>query len=316
MLITDDKNLRGHAALLTANLIFGLNAPVAKTVLSLEAVSPYALNLFRMAGAAILFWIASLFVKWERVSPKDMLLLFFASLFSIQLNQTSFLIGLSMTSPIDASIVATMVPILTMIFAAIFLREPITWLKVLGVAVGAAGAVMLILSNTSITRGQGSMAGNLICLLGAASFAIYLSVFKRLISRYSSITLMRWMFLYAAVCAVPFCYRDVARIDYASLSWDIYARIVYVVAGATFLAYMLIPVGQKFLRPTVVGMYNYVQPFVASLAAVAMGLDVFGFTKGFAAALVFLGVYIVIKSKSRAQIEAERAKAASGQHPQ
>ncbi len=308
MLITDDKNVRGHMALLGANLIFGLNAPIAKMVLSDPEVSPYALNLFRMAGAAILFWIASLFVKWERVSPKDLLLLFLASFFSIQLNQTSFLIGLSMTSPIDASIVATMVPILTMVFAAMFLKEPITWLKVLGVAVGAAGAVILILNNTTITRGESSMAGNLLCLLGSTSYAIYLSMFKGLISRYSPVTLMKWMFLYAGICAVPFCYQDVAQIDFSVLSGKVYGGIIYVVVGSTFLAYLLIPIGQKFLRPTVVGMYNYLQPFVSSLAAVALGLDVFGFTKGFAAILVFLGVYIVIKSKSRAQVEAEQSQ--------
>ncbi len=308
MLITDDKNVRGHMSLLVANFIFGLNAPIAKMVLSDPDVSPYALNLFRMAGAAILFWIASLFVKWERVAPKDLLLLFLASFFSIQLNQTPFLIGLSMTSPIDASIVATMVPILTMLLAAIFLREPITWLKVLGVAIGAAGAIILILNNTTIARGEGSMAGNLLCLLGSTSYAIYLSMFKGLISRYSPVTLMKWMFLYAGICAVPFCYQDVMQIDYAALSGKVYGGILYVVCGSTFLAYLLIPIGQKFLRPTVVGMYNYEQPFVSSLAAVAMGLDVFGFTKGFAAVLVFLGVYIVIKSKSRAQLDAEQAQ--------
>ncbi len=313
MLIPDDKNVRGHLSLLAANLIFGLNGPIAKTVLAEPTMTPFALNMMRMAGAALLFWGVSLFGKWERVSPRDLLLLFFASLFSIQLNQTSFLIGLSMTSPIDASIVATLVPILTMVFAAMFLREPITVIKVLGVVVGATGALLLILNNGAVGRGDSHMGGNLICLIGATSYAIYLSVFRGLISRYSSITLMKWMFLFAAICATPLCWDDFTRVDFSGFDWDVYARIGYVVVGATFLAYMLIPIAQKHLRPTVVGMYNYLQPFVASLAAVALGQDAFGWAKGFAAGLVFLGVYIVIKSKSRAQLDAEQAARAAGE---
>ena len=275
-----DHSMKGHLALLLANTMFGFNVPIAKGVLASGMVSPYALNLFRMGGAALLFWIASLFAPREKVSRKDLVLLFFASLFSIQLNQTSFLIGLSMTSPIDASIAASTVPILTMLIAAVYLKEPITWKKAIGVAVGASGAL---------------------------SFAIYLAVFKRLIARYSSVTLMKWMFLYAAICAIPLCGGDAAAIDYAHLSPALWGGVLYVVCCATFFSYLLIPVGQKYLRPTVVGMYTYLQPFIASVVAVLAGLDRFGFAKGIAAVMVCLGVYIVNQSKSRAQLDAERA---------
>lgn len=304
----DDRNYRGHVAMFGANLIFGLNTPISKTVLVHGAVSPYALTFFRMAGAAALFWAASLFTKREYVKPKDVLLLFFASLFGIQLNQVSFLIGLSMTSPIDASVIVTLTPILTMVLAALFLKEPITWKKAIGVLIGASGALMLILTGTHINGTGGSMAGNMLCILSTLAFATYLTVFRNLIRRYSPVTLMKWMFLFAAVCCSPLCYKDITTIDYASLSWDMYLRIAYVVAAATFFSYMLIPIGQKFLRPTVVSMYNYVQPIVSSLIAVALGLDIFGWTKAAAALLVFTGVYIVTTSKSRAQMEAEAAK--------
>ena len=290
-----DHSMKGHLALLLANTMFGFNVPIAKGVLASGMVSPYALNLFRMGGAALLFWIASLFAPREKVSRKDLVLLFFASLFSIQLNQTSFLIGLSMTSPIDASIAASTVPILTMLIAAVYLKEPITWKKAIGVAVGASGALLLILSNGTVdTAGRsGSIAGDMICLMGALSFAIYLAVFKRLIARYSSVTLMKWMFLYAAICAIPLCGGDAAAIDYAHLSPALWGGVLYVVCCATFFSYLLIPVGQKYLRPTVVGMYTYLQPFIASVVAVLAGLDRFGFAKGIAAVMVCLGVYIV-----------------------
>ena len=305
--MTDDKNLSGHLALLGANVIFGLNMPISKTVLSLDFVTPYTLNLFRMGGAAILFWIASLFCRREKVPVRDILLLFAASLFGVQLNQVSFLIGLSMTAPVDASIVATTVPIITMIISALYLKEPITWKKVIGVLVGASGAIMLIMSAQSASGGESHLAGNLLCLLSAASFATYLVLFKKLIGRYSSVTLMKWMFLFAALCNLPFCWGDFFSTDFSRFTWDVSLRVAYVVGGATFLAYLMIPVGQRLLRPTIVSMYNYVQPLVASLVAVLIGLDAMNWTKGVAAILVFSGVYIVTLSKSRAQLEAEKA---------
>lgn len=298
--------------MLTANLIFGLNTPISKSVLELGSVTPYGLTMFRMIGAAILFWCISLFTRKEYVPPRDLLMLFLASLFGIQLNQTMFLIGLSHTSPIDASIVVTLVPILTMVISAMYLREPITWKKAIGVFIGASGALLLILSSQNSAGGAGgNMTGNLLCFMSSLSFATYLTVFKPLIMRYSPITLMKWMFLYAALCSLPFGYHEIADINYGALATDTYLRIGYVVVLATFIAYIMIPVGQQRLRPTVVSMYNYLQPLVSSVVAVVMGMDVFGWEKTLAGVLVFLGVYVVTSSKSRAQLEAEKAAKAA-----
>jgi drug/metabolite transporter (DMT)-like permease len=302
----EDKNFKGHAALFAAYIIFGLNTPISKAVLLEGETSAMALTFFRFAGAAALFWILSVFVKKEHVGRRDIFLLFVASLFGILFNQMSFIIGLSLTSPIDASVITTMSPILTMILAAFFLREPITGKKILGVLVGAAGAILLIYSSDIVHHSSASVEGNLLCILSSFSFAIYLTAFKKLIVRYSPATSMKWMFLFSTICSLPFCWRDVSAINYAALPMDIYFRIIYVVAFATFLSYLFIPVGQKYLRPTVVSMYNYLQPLVSSLLAVALGMDAFGWTKGAASLLVFLGVYIVTQSKSRAQMEAKQ----------
>jgi len=306
----EDKNIRGHAAMLSAAVIFGLFSPVSKALLGTGTIDSYGLTMARMAGAAAAFWIASLFSKRERVSPRDLSLLFFASLLGIVLNQGTFMLGVSMTSPIDATIVTTTAPIFAMIIAAIYLREPITGKKVLGVAVGATGALMLILSgvHASAVPGSGSVAGDLLCMFAQLSFATYFVVFKKLIGRYTPVTLMKWMFLYATLCCLPFGYGSLAGARWADFGWENYARLAFVVLGATFAAYLLLPIGQKNLRPTVGCMYNYVQPLVASLVTVLSGMDRFTFGKGCAVVLVFLGVYIVTQSKSRAQIEAERTK--------
>ena len=305
----EDKNFKGHLAMLGANITFGLLSPVSKTLLNSGIFNAYSLTMARMFGAAVAFWIASLFIPKETVPPKDMVLLFFASLLGIVINQGCFLTGVSLTSPIDASIVATTTPIITMIIAALYLKEPITGKKVIGIFIGAAGALLLILSGQHIvTAGNNNVSGDIFCLLAQTSFACYYVFFKKLIARYHPVTLMKWMFIYASICCVPFAYNDVATIPFANIPWKFYQDLAFAAFGATFCAYLLIPNGQKHLRPTVASMYNYVQPIVASLITVWLGMDTFGFTKTLAILLVFTGVYIVTRSKSKAQMDAETKK--------
>ena len=300
-----DKDIRGHAAMFSAGVLWGLNSPVMKSLLSFndEMITPMAVSLFRMVGAALLFWIASLFAPKEQVKPHDMLLLFFASIFALSLNQGAFSFGLKLTSPLDASVITTTAPIITMIFAALFLKEPITGKKVIGVFIGALGALLLIMSSQqqSTTTGNHAIWGDMLCLLSQFSFAIYLTVFKGLIERYSTITLMKWMFTYASVCFIPFSFRDVGMIEFGMFSASSWMQLFFAVFCATFLTYLCLSYAQKKLRPTIIGMYNYVQPLVAGIVAVSLGMDTFGFIKGLAVVFVFLGVYIVTQSKAKSE---------------
>ncbi|WP_278625417.1 DMT family transporter [Parabacteroides gordonii] len=301
---------KGHLAMLSANILWGLMSPVSKAVLIAGPISALSLTTFRMVGAAVIFWLASLFMKKEHVNHQDLMKLFFAALLGIVLNQGSFIFGVSLTSPINASIVTTTTPIITMIIAAFYLKEPVTGKKVIGIFVGAAGALLLILSSQSAAAGGGKSSniwGDLLCLLAQFSFSFYFVLFKGLIGKYSPITLMKWMFTYASICTIPFTFNHISAIDFANLPSELYLGIAYVVIGGTFLPYLFIPIGQTLLRPTVACMYNYVQPIVASLIAVLWGMDTFGVMKGIAVALVFSGVYIVTQSKSRAQLEGYQA---------
>lgn len=293
--------------MLVASIVWGLNSPIGKATLD-GGVGALTLTTFRMVGAAAAFWITSLFVKCEHVKSEDLMLLFFAALFGIVLNQGTFIFGLSLTSPINASIVTTMAPIVTMIVAALYLKEPITGKKVFGIFLGAMGALILILSSGAVAGKSGNIWGDLLCLTAQISFAVYLTVFKGLITRYSTITIMKWMFMYASICFIPFSFHDVAGTDFAALSTATYLEIAFVVLGATYLSYLLVVIGQKSLRPTLVSMYNYVQPIVASILSVAIGMDTFGWSKAAAIVLVFIGVYVVTQSKSKAQLDALKAE--------
>ena len=299
--MNNDKNLNGHLFALLANIMWGLMSPIGKQ--ALQEFSPISVTTFRMVGAALAFWLLSLFCKQEHVNHRDMLKIAFASLFALVFNQGIFIFGLSLTSPIDASIVTTTLPIVTMIVAAIYLKEPITNKKVLGIFVGAMGALILILSSQSAGNGNGNLLGDLLCLVAQISFSIYLTVFKGLSQQYSVVTINKWMFVYASICYIPLSSADIMAIQWDAVSVTATLQLLYVVFGGSFVAYLCIMTAQKLLRPTVVSMYNYMQPIVATIAAIIMGIGSFGWQKGLAIALVFLGVYIVTQSKSKADFE-------------
>ncbi|WP_106828277.1 DMT family transporter [Parabacteroides pacaensis] len=299
--------LKGHMAMLGANIMWGFMSPVSKMVLVGSVVTPLILTDMRIIGATFLFWFASLFTKHEHVSHTDMMKLFFASLLGIVFNQGSFLFGVSLTSPIDASIVTTSTPILTMVIAAIYLKEPVTGKKVMGIFLGASGALLLILSGQQVSNGNGSnIWGDLLCLLAQLSFSLYIVLYKGLISRYSPVTLMKWMFTYSSICIIPFSYSHILATDWENLNYPVLGGIAFVVLGGTFISYLLVPIGQRILRPTVASMYNYIQPIIASIVTIWWGMDTFNILKIVAVILVFTGVFLVTRSRSRAQMEADK----------
>ncbi|CCY38814.1 putative membrane protein [Tannerella sp. CAG:118] len=293
----------GHASMFLANASWGLMSPVAKIVMSGRIVAPLILTDMRVFGAMVLFWVVSFFRKPERVAPRDMVKLFGASLLAIVFNQGCFIFGVGLTSPGDASIITTSMPLWAMILAAFFLKEPITGKKVTGIALGATGALLLILgSNQGTTSGNNSIWGDLLVLLAQLSYALYIVLFKNFVTRYSLITIMKWMFTYAFICILPFSYDDLIVTNWNGLDLQAIGAICFIVVCGTFVSYMLIVVGQKRLRPTVAGMYNYIQPLVACIVSVYLGMDSFNFVKGIAIVLIFGGVYLVTVSKSRADM--------------
>jgi len=300
---TNDRHIGGHAALFAAYLIFGLNVPVMKIALSDGHITPLAMAFFRFVGALCIFWTVSLFTPKERVPWRDKLGFFAAAIFGIFGCQFLFSVGLARTSPIDAALINTVAPIMTMLLAALFLKEPITTKKTVGVLIGVAGALALVFSHNESDRGGATLWGDIIIICSTLSFIIYLTAFKNLVERYSPVTLMKWMFLSATIISAPFCWNEVINFKISEVPSNILIYTGFVIVFATFLCYLLVPIGQQHLRPTVVSMYNYIQPIVASLVAVISGIDSWSLTATVATVLVFLGVYVVTQSKSRAEME-------------
>ena len=299
---SNNQPLYAHLSMFMACAIWGLMSPVGKDAMThgLDGISMVS---FRVAGGALLFWLTSLFMPKEHVPLRDKLTFAGAAVFGLVCNQCCFTIGLSITSPVNASIVTTSMPIFAMLLSFLILREPITWKKAGGVAIGCCGAVTLILTSIAATDNKvGDMRGDLLVLGAQLSYALFLSLFNKFIKKYSIFTVNKWMFLWATIIVWPFTGSHVAQIRWADVSATTWLETAYVVFFGTYVGYILIVNAQKVLRPTVVAIYNYVQPLVAVSVSIAMGIGALRWSQGLAVILVFTGVWMVTKSKSRRDI--------------
>ena len=287
---------------------WGVMAPVGKDAMT-HGLDGLTMVSFRVLGGCILFWLTSLFVKGVHVPLRDKLMFICAAVFGLVTNQCCYTIGLSLTSPINASIVTTSMPIFAMILAAIILKEPITGKKALGVLMGCSGALILILTSAAHASDKvGDIRGDLLCLGAQFSFALYLSLFNKLIRRYTVITINKWIFLWASLLVLPFTAGHVVETLSQPVPLKSWIEAGYVVVFGTYVGYILTMIGQKTLRPTVVSVYNYVQPIVSVLVSVLTGIGVMKPQHALAVVLVFTGVWLVTKSRSRADIEQRRSQ--------
>ena len=288
--------LTGNLACFAAYALFGFNIISCKRIALDGNITPMALFCLRSFGAAALFWLLSLFTSpREHIAKQDVWKVVLASFLGLFMTQISFLFAITRTTAIDASIMATLSPVMTLIISAIFIKERITWSGVAGIVLSISGVLILVFNCVTLSSGADSTSiwGILGMVANCLCFASYVGIFKPLIQKYSVVTFMKWMFLFSSLMALPFSFSAFGASDLEAVPADVMGHVAFVVVGATFIAYFLIPYGQQRLRPVVVCMYTYVQPVIAMVIALALGLDTLGPLKIAATLLVFLGVGLV-----------------------
>ena len=293
----------GHLTCFIAYAIFGINIIVCKDLTSSKLISPVALFCLRSLGAGSLFWLISCFMPKEEVTKKDYGKILMASLLGFFLTQITFLIAIPDITPMDCSIVSSLSPIYTMFIAAFALKEPITLRKAGGVVISFLGIIYLILNSVTGAGStvQTSWTGILLMIANSLCFSLYLGLFKPVITRYSVITFMKWIFLFAAAFSLPLAGYELLTFDYSQLSGIYLSELAFLIVCSTFITYFLIPLGQKRIRPTLVSMYSYVQPIIAIVISIWVGMDTLSWQKVLAAAMVFGGVVLVNYSRSAKQ---------------
>ena len=290
----------GHLACFIAYAIFGINIIVCKDLTSSRLISPIALFGLRSLGAGLLFWLISYFLPKEKVDKKDFGKILMASLLGFFLTQVTFLMAIPDITPMDCSIVSSLSPIYTMFIAAYVLKEPITLRKAGGVAISFFGIIYLIMNSVTGAGGtiETSWVGILLMIANSLSFSLYLGLFKPVITKYSVITFMKWIFLFATLFSFPWTVSELRTFDYSLLTSTYLSELAFLIVCSTFITYFLIPLGQKRIRPTLVSMYSYVQPIIAIVISIWVGMDTLSWQKLLAAAMVFGGVVLVNYSRS------------------
>ncbi len=278
-----------------ATIVYGLNYTIAKDVMP-NFVKPNGFILLRVAGALLLFWIAGIFVKKEKIELKDFKYIFLAGLFGAGLNMLTFFWGLNLTTPINASVITVMVPIIVFVISVIFLKEKLIRHRIIGVMIGLLGAIVLIVyGHDSAVNAPDIVTGNIFVFFNAIFYSIYLVTVKKLISKYNPLVFVKWIYLIGFLIVLPFGFQDFLEINWISMPTSIWHSILFVVIGTTFLTYILNLFALTKLKPTTVSAFVYLQPVVATAFALILKSDSIDVIKIIAVVFIFIGVYLVSK---------------------
>jgi drug/metabolite transporter (DMT)-like permease len=279
-------------ALTLVGLIYGANYNIAKIVLN-GYIPPFAFIAIRVMCATALLWlIHSLIVKEKVTNKKDFILMLKCAVFGVALNQLLFFKGLSLTTSINASIIMTSSPVIVMVMALIILKERIGPFKALGLIVGLSGAFLLIYSD-ELGFSNDTFLGDLAILGNATSYSLYLVIAKPLMVKYHPLTIVKWLFTFGTFMVLPFGISEIGEVDVASFTPAVWLSIAYVIILSTVVVYWLNALTLGYVSPSVVGIYIYLQPFFATTIAVLFFNEILTLKQVIAAALIFLGVYLV-----------------------
>jgi len=302
--LTTREIVTGHAAMLAANTIWGLMSPIGKEALNSPDIQPLTLAGLRIIGAALLFWIGSLVLPKsiapkETVERKDIVPIIIASLLITFANQMCVIYGMSMTSPVDATIMCSTTPFFTLLLMWLLMHDRPHWAKIIGVLMGFGGMLVFILSGKTdaAMHVDNPVWGNIICAASQFFGAIYMVKYVFLTRKYSPFTLMKWLFTVSAVIMLFMSGPSIISVPWSTIDTKVLLETGYVVVFGTFLAYVFLPIGQRVMKPTMIAMYNYLQPIIAAAFSIAVGLATITLPTVIGTILIFTGVWIVNKKQ-------------------
>ena len=289
-----NKQLEANISMVVGKTFSGLNMNALKYLLPLW-LSPLVGATFRCVFAAVAFWIIGLFMKKEPASSKDKVMLFLLGAIGIYGFMFLYLIGLSKTTPVSSSIFTSLQPIWVFVIMVLFYREKVTFMKILGIAVGLGGALLCILTQKSDDLAADAFNGNMLCLASSVFYAVYLVLSKRVLMSVDMITMLRYTFTGAAFSSLiilPF-YGFEARLFSDAFQWWPFAVLMFVLIFPTVLTYFLVPIGLEYLSTTLVAIYGYLILIVATITSLLLGQDRFSWMQTTAILLICFGVYLV-----------------------
>ncbi|OYQ38579.1 DMT family transporter [Flavobacterium aurantiibacter] len=284
------------------SIIYGVTFTIAKDVMPAH-IQPFGFILIRVAGACLLFWITFFLLRFfgkipkEKLSQADIPVVISAAFFGVALNMLTFFKGLSYTSPISAAVLMVSTPLIVMILSAILLKERINLVKSVGIILGLAGTILLIVGKKAVVVGSNENLGNLLVFINALSYGFYLIIVKKLMDKYNAFTFVGWIYTIGFLMVLPFGFNEFQQVPFSAFDFSIWWKIVFIIAGSTYLTYLLNLVTMRKLSPTIVAVFIYLQPVFAAIFAIGLGKDALTTDKLLAGALIFIGVALSVKKK-------------------
>ncbi len=291
-----NKTLLAHVSLFTAMVIYAAGFTIIKEVTP-QYLSPAGFVALRVLGTTPLLWITGLFF-FEKIERKDFGKIALLSLCGVTINQSFFIKGMSLTSPINGAIIMITCPLLVLILGNVILKEKITWQKLCGILIGLGGALLLILSNTISNTKTDSPIGDLLIFINALSWGTFLVLVTPLMKKYHPVTILKWSFLMSIPILVPLGIPNLLEVNFNSFDGKTIFDILFVIVGVTFIAYLMNIFALKALSPTVVSAYIYTQPIMAAVIALVLGKDILGWQQIVSAILIFTGVLLASQKKT------------------
>ncbi len=283
-----------HIALAAVQVIYAASYTIAKIVMP-QFILPFGFILIRVFAGCALFWMAHLVFVREKIKRQDLPLLMVCGIFGAGVNQLTFFKGLSLSTPIDTSLIVTICPIMVLPIAAVLIGERITWRKALGIFLGAAGAIFLILYGKSVidNPGENRMLGNFYLFLNATFYAVYLVLVKSLLKKYHPLTIVKWVFTFGLIFVFPFGIQELLLVEWATFTSGVWWAVFYVLFFVTFIAFLFNILALRVVSPAAASAYIYSQPFLATIIAMLAGKDMISLPQVLACLVIFAGLYLV-----------------------
>lgn len=287
--------IRAHVALLCCNIVWACDYPFYNLLLG-RYIDPLAMVTASLIVAAILSWIPTLWEGCEPIERSDWGIMLTAALLMGLVRKLMMMFGLSRTSPIDGSIIATIVPLIVLVVSVVARLDKFTFRKVLGLGLGLAGAVAVVLTSNMSSHANSELWGNVMMMCSGVVTAIYMVFLRRMVSKYRITTVLRAIYTISAVVILPLGMNSVIKSDFSDMNTHLWLAAAFVVVVPTYLPNLLLNYSLRYLQPTVSSSYTYIQPVLAVALSVAMGLDRLHADTVLFAAVLFVGVWLVITS--------------------
>lgn len=289
------NKFKPHLALLACNVVWAMDYPFYTMVLG-HYVRPLAMVAASLTVTALFSLVPLLWQKGDRIERGDIRKLIGAALLIGVLRKSFIMFGLSMTSPIDGSIIDTIVPLVVLLLSVLLGIDHFTKLKIAGLALGMAGAVAVVLTGVSSAHTHSHLWGNVLIVLSACATSVYMVWFKRIVAKYSITTVLRWVYCISALVALPVGLHDIIHTDYVRVAQHALLPTLFVLIVPTYIPNLLLNYALKSVAPTVSSIYTYLQPVLAIAVSVAWGLDKLHVDTVIFALVIFAGVGLVIRS--------------------